>query len=203
VRRRLPAVLLLALSLSGCSGSSPAAPSGPGSSTTTSSTPSPSTGPGTDRSIAFTCSDAGSGSLGDGIGPALVVDSLTFEGLRGTVKEVPRAVDVGLKVPAELAGWHFRKAPIYLPAAAATVTLQMNPAIAAAFAWVPAPVWTSGSGDLTRWATRSVSFASCPDRTATYFGGIVAESSRACLRFTVGTAPDQKNVAIGLDGRGC
>jgi hypothetical protein len=203
VRRRLPTVLLLSLLVSGCSGSSRAAPSAPGRSTTVSSTTSSSTGPGTDRSIALTCSDAGSGSLSDDIGPALVVDSLTFEGLRGTVKDVSRAVDVGLRVPAELTDWHFRKAPIYLPAGAPTVTLQMNPAVAAAFAWVPAQVWTSGSADLTRWATTSVTFASCPDRTATYFGGIVADSPRTCLRFEVGAAPDPKSVAIGLDGRGC
>jgi hypothetical protein len=159
--------------------------------------------PGTDRSIALACSDAGSGSLSDDIGPALVVDSVTFEGLRGTVKDVSRAVDLGLRVPAELTDWHFRKAPIYLTTGAPTVTLRMNPAVAAAFAWVPAQAWTSGSADLTRWATTSVTFASCPDRTATYFGGILADSPRTCLRFTVGAAPDAKSVTVGLDGRDC
>jgi hypothetical protein len=196
-------VLLLTLPVSGCRGSSPAAPSSPGRSTTASSTTSSAPGDSTDRSIGLTCSDAGSGSLSDDVGPALVVDSLTFEGLRGTVKDVSRAVDVGLRVPAELTDWHFRKAPIYLPARAPTVTLRMNPAVAAAFAWVPARVWTSGSADLTRWATTSVTFASCPDRTATYFGGIVADTPRTCLRFQVGAAADVKSVAIGLDGQGC
>jgi hypothetical protein len=203
VRRRLPAVLLLTLLVSGCSGSSPAAPSSLGRSAPAASTPSSSTGPGTERSIAFTCSDAGGGSLGDDIGAALVVDSLVVEGLRTTVKDVARAVDVGLRVPAELTDWHFRKAPIYLPARAPTVTLRMNPEVAAAFAWVPAQMWTSGRPDLTRWATTSVTFASCPDRTATYFGGIVADTSSTCLRFQIGAAPDLKRVAIGLDGRGC
>lgn len=203
MRRRLPAVLLLIFLISGCSDSSTAAPSSPGRSEMASSTTSSSTKPGIDRSIALTCSDAGSGSLSDDIGPALVVDSLTFEGLRGTVEDVPRAVDVGLRVPAELTDWHFRKAPIYLAAGAPTTTLRMNPAVAAAFAWVPAQVWTSGSADLTRWATTSVTFASCPDRTATYFGGIVAGTPTTCLRFKVGAAPDAKSVAIGLDGRGC
>ena len=203
MRRRLPAVLLLPLLVGGCSGSVPVAPSSLGRSATAPSTTSSATGPGADRSIALTCSDAGSGSLSDDIGPALVVDSLTFEGLKGTVQEVSRAVDVGLKVPAELADWRFRKAPIYLPARAPTVTLRMNPEVAAAFAWVPAQMWTSGSADLTRWVTTSVSFASCPDRTATYFGGIVADIPRRCLRFQVDAAPGVKSVTIGLDGRDC
>ena len=204
MRRCLPTVLLLILVVvSGCSGSSPASPSSPDRSATASSTTSSSTGPGTDRSIVLTCSDAGSGSLSDDIGPALVVDSLTFEGLRATVKDVSRAVDVGLRVPAELTDWHFRKTPIYLPAGAPTMTLRMNPAVAAVFAWVPAQVWTSGTTDLARWGTTSVTFASCPDRTATYFGGIAADTPRTCLRFKVGAAPEAKSVAIGLDGRDC
>ncbi|HEY6745177.1 MAG TPA: hypothetical protein VI357_05605 [Mycobacteriales bacterium] len=196
-------MLVLAFLASGCSGSSPAAPSSPGGVATASSTTSSSPGPGTDRSIALTCSDAGSGSLSDDTGPSLVVGSLTFEGLRATVKDVSRAVDVGLRVPAELTDWHFRKAPIYLPARAPSVTLTMNPGVAAVFAWVPAQVWTSGSADLTRWATTSVTFASCPDRTATYFGGIAAETPRTCVRFQVGAAPYVNSVALGLDGRGC
>jgi hypothetical protein len=203
VLRRMPVVLPLILLVGGCSGSSPAAPSSPGRLTTASSTATPATGSRTDRAIALTCSDAGSGSLSDDIGPALVVGSLTFEGLRGTVEDVSRAVDVGLRVPADMTAWHFRKAPIYLPARAPTVTLRMDPAVAAAFAWVPARVWTSGGADLTRWTTTSVTFGSCPDRTATYFGGIVADTPRTCVRFQGGAAPDAKSVAIGLDGRSC
>jgi hypothetical protein len=148
-------------------------------------------------------SDAGGGSFSDDIGPALIVGSAAIEGLRATAKNVPRAEDVGLGLPAELAGWRFRKAPIYLPAHAQTVTLRMSPGVAAAFAWLPARTWTSGSADLTQWTTTSVSFASCPDRTATYFGGILANSPETCVRFQFGAAPDMKSVALSLDGRRC
>jgi hypothetical protein len=192
VRCRLSALLLLTVVASGCAGSP--APVSP--------TPSAPGVPGAGRVVTLTCADAGSGTLGDGTGPALAVGALTFEGLRATVPDVPRATDVGLRVPAELAGWRFRKVPVYVTARAPSVTLRLDPEIAAAFAWVPARSWTSGEPDLTRWAAASVSFASCPDRTATYFGGLLADAAGTCIRFRVGDAGPRR-VSTRLDGRGC
>lgn len=194
MRLRLSALCLVTAAISGCTGSSPAPTS------SAASTPGL---PGAARAVSLTCADAGSGTLGDESGPALVVDALTFEGFRGTVPDVPRALDVGLRLSAELADWHFRKVPVYLPARAPNVTLQMSPGVAAAFAWVPAQAWTSGGPDLTRWTATSVSFASCPDRTATYFGGFLADAAGTCLRFQVGEDPSAEKVVTRLDGRAC
>jgi hypothetical protein len=130
----------------------------------------------------------------------LTVGSLTIEGIRATAREVPRAVDVHLRVPAELEDWRFRKAPVYLPAASRTVRLRMSPGSGAAFGWVPASMWTAGQPDLAEFAVMSVSFGSCPDRTATYFGGILAAAPDTCVRFDVSDGRSTTTIAQRLDG---
>lgn len=200
--RRQRALGLLIVLVSGCTSSSSRTSSGSPSSVIHGST-SPAA-QSSERAVTLSCADSGGGTLTEDAGPPLVLGALTFEGLRRTVTDVPRAVDVGLRLPAELAEWHFRKAPVYLPARAGSVTLRMSPNIAAAFAWVPAQLWTSGGGpDLSRWAATSVSFSSCADRTATYFGGFLADSTETCLRFQVGDHRGKNNVNRRLDGSTC
>lgn len=107
---------------------------------------------------------------------------MTFEGLGARLDDVARAADLRLRLPAELRSWRFRKAPVYVPAGAAPVLVRIRPASGGALAWVPAALWTSATPpDLTRWATTSVTFQSCPGRIATYFGGLLAPASVTCL----------------------
>ena len=196
-------VLVVGSAVAGCSAASPPAGSG---------TPAPSAGSATSaaagsapqqRSVRLGCVESGSGTLSDETGPPLTVGPVSFEGFRAQVREVPRAADVGLRTPAGQDSWRFRKVPVYLPAGSAVVTLSMSPGAAVAFAWVPAQAWTSGAPDLSRYAATSVSFASCPDRTATYFGGFLAASPDTCVRFRLGDGRTTTPVSRRLDGAAC
>jgi hypothetical protein len=200
-RRQLALVLLTALASSCTSSSSRVPPGSPSSIAPSVASPVPHT---LDRAVALSCSDSGGATLNDSVGPPLALGALTFEGFSATVKDVPRAVDVGLKVPTEFADWHFRKVPVYLPARAVTVTLTMSRDIAAAFAWVPARMWISGgTPDLARWAATSVSFSGCADRATAFFGGFLADGPETCLRFRLGDDPVKGSVRKRLDGKSC
>jgi hypothetical protein len=61
----------------------------------------------------------------------------------------------------------------------------------------------NGQPDLAAFVATSVSFASCPDRTATYFGGILAPTPDTCVRFDVSEAGSTTAIAQRLDGRRC
>ena len=112
---------------------------------------------------------------------------------------------VGGTGPVALANWRFRKAPVYMPAGAAPVRLEVRPRGAGALAWVPAELWTSGADpDLTRWAATSVTFQSCPDRMATYFGGLLGPASDTCLYLDVRRDGARiENLTTRLDGADC
>ena len=193
-----PALVVLIAALTSCTGSSPstpsAAPSPPAAAVTVS-----------DRAITLSCADAGSGSLDARSGSALEVGRLTFEGLAAELDDVPRATDVGLRLPTALTNWRFRKAPVYVPAGTAPVRLQIRRPAAGALAWVPADLWTSGANpDLTRWATTALTFESCPGRTATYFGGLLAPTTDTCLHLDARSDHAQvDSLTTRLNGADC
>ena len=152
--------------------------------------------------VVLRCADAGSGD--DPSGAAnLAVAGLTLEGLSQPATDVPSATQAGLLVPAG-SSQHFRKAPAHLAAGAGPVTIQLvEPAPGQALAWVPASDW-SGRPDLRPWMTTTVTLDGCPDRDVTYFGGVLANQSDACLKLRIEHANGpEKDTRLQLDGSRC
>jgi hypothetical protein len=198
--RRVLACGLLIVGTCACTGSPSREPSAsPSAASTGSSSPA---APGLAETITLSCAQSGGGSPGNA-GEALTVGALILDGFAVPIADVPLPGDVGLRAPAQLAAWHFRKVPVYLSASAEPVTLRMS-GRGAAFAWLPAATWTAGdTPDLTRWASRSVTFTGCGDRMATYFGGLLADSPQTCLRFSVTDSSGRRSIARRLDGNPC
>jgi hypothetical protein len=148
------------------------------------------------------CADAGSGDEPSGAGD-ITIAGLTLEGLSQRTTEVPSATQAGLLVPAG-SSQHFRKAPAYLAAGAGPVTIQLvEPGPDHALAWVPANDW-SGRPDLRPWMTTTVTLAGCPDRDVTYFGGVLANQSDACLNLRIKHADGpETDTRLQLDGSAC
>ena len=153
--------------------------------------------------VQLTCADAGGGNAPSGSSRMTAAGLL--EGLATVVTDVPLASDVGLIVPAGRKQY-FRKSPAYLPAGSAAVTVELTgPATGEGLAWVPAADWVRGkSPDLRPWITNKVTFAGCPDRDSTYFGGLLATDPHACLDLAVEQQGKAKVVKrLQLDGHVC
>jgi hypothetical protein len=151
--------------------------------------------------VELTCADAGGGNAPSDVTAA----GLNLEGPAAEITDPPLASDVGLIVPVG-SNQHFRKAPAYLPAGSPPVTIELTtPTAGQGLAWVPAADWAGGSPpDLRPWITNKVTFAGCPDRASTYFGGLLATDPRACLDLTV--AQEGKAVVaqrLRLNGSAC
>lgn len=152
--------------------------------------------------VVLRCTDAGSGDEPSGAGDVAIA-GLTLEGLSQPATEVPSATQAGLLVPAG-SSQHFRKAPAYLAAGGGPVTLELlTPPPGQTLAWVPAREW-SGRPDLRPWMSSTVTLDGCPDRDATYFGGVLATEPAACLNLRVTRADGaREEMRLRLDGNPC
>lgn len=185
------------LVLAGCTGESSTDSAAPRSGSS-----SPSLDARTAQPVELRCAEAGSGEDPRGAGN-LTVAGLTLEGLAQPSTEVASATQQGLLVPAG-SSQHFRKAPAYLAAEAGPVTIELvEPAPGHALAWVPASDW-SGRPDLRPWMTTTVTLDGCPDRDVTYFGGVLASQSDACLNLRITPADGPKReTRLQLNGDPC
>jgi hypothetical protein len=168
--------------VTGCTGSGrfPATGHAPGSASGTTSAPG--AGFGTGHKV-LTCADAHSAVVADDV-TGLAVGDVVFGGLTGGGGSVPRAEDVGLRLPDDL-DWYFAKAPLILRARARKVTVKVT-GPGQALAWVPSSVWTTGSPiDLGPWAAGSVTVQNCPGEDTSFLGGILAVAPNPCLGLQV------------------
>lgn len=201
MRHNPPAFLPVAcgalLVFTGCTGESSTKSAAPHSGTS-----SPSFDARPAHPVELGCDDAGSGEEPSGAG-SLTSAGLTLEGLAQPTTQVPSATQQGLLVPAG-SSQHFRKAPAYLAAGAGPVTIELlEPAPGHALAWVPASDW-SGRPDLRPWMTTTVTLDGCPDRDVTYFGGVMANRSDACLDLRVKPADGpERDTPRQLNGDPC
>jgi hypothetical protein len=153
--------------------------------------------------VELRCSDAGSGSAAPN-GANVSVGGLTLEALAQPMTDVPRATDLNLRIPAGTADQRFRKTPADVAMGSGPVTVELvEPAGGQALMWVPAAQWGS-SLDPSRWTSAKVTFAGCPDRDATYFGGLLAPTPSSCLHLRIrpAGAPAQEQ-RLRLDGQTC
>jgi hypothetical protein len=155
------------------------------------------------RHVTLTCADAIGVSAVAPAKAGLTVWDVVFEGFSTFMSSVPRAEDVGLRLPHGV-HWYFRKAPIVLKADVTTVTVSVGPP-EQALAWVPSDVWTSGTPpDLGQWSARSVTLQNCPGKTTSFLGGMLAARPNACLVLHVhARGGSEQNVWRRLDGRSC
>jgi hypothetical protein len=151
------------------------------------------------KAVVLTCEDAGTGT--PGTSPSDVASGgAVLEQWAAPTADVPVAAEVGLVVPPRIAGWHFRKTPVYLRAGEREVTATVPANSGAALAWVPADVWTTGGPPhLDAWLATSVTFQGCPDRITTYFGGIAAATPATCVDLALAGAGSRRR----LDGGAC
>jgi hypothetical protein len=201
----VPIIVLGLLALAGCTADSgrPASSTPPTAPRSPSRSPS-AAGPPAGQPVQLSCAESGRAARPTGAGD-LTVGGLVLEGLAGSGRATNRAADAGLRVPPGLAQ-SFRKAPAYLPAGTRSVTVEVLTSSKALVAWVPARIWLTGGSvkDLRPWARSKVTFAGCPDRTSTYFGGLLAASARTCIPLRIrpaGGRPQTRRVR--LDGSAC
>lgn len=151
------------------------------------------------RNVSLGCSDS------IGVRPGEAIDEVPFRGLATTDTEPPLAQDMlGFELPSGM-HWYFRKNPLSMRKGAVDFTLSVSGS-SQALAWVPAGVWTTQGKrpDLRTWAASSLTLHSCPDRPASFLGGILAEDLHSCLELTMRQAghPEQ-TVHQRLDGSSC
>ena len=185
-------VLSVAL-LAACTSSPEASPTGSRTSESASARP----------EVELGCADAGNGSA-VASGTSLSVGGLTLEDVARPLAGVPRAGDLGFRMPDGSAEQRLRKTPADVAAGTGPVTVELiDPADGEALMWVPADQWSS-SLDAGRWMTAKVTFDGCPDRDVTYFGGLLAPAPGRCLHLRIrpagAAAQDHRQ---RLDGRPC
>lgn len=192
-----------AVVLAGCTTSQPRgpvssslAPPAPGPS-------SPSEGRPAHRTVALSCDASSAANAPRGKGNK-TIDRLTFEGAAGDLAGSPPA-DVGLRVP-HGPPLFFVKAPAYLMAGTAAITVELPARSVGYLAWVPAPIWTSGGGDidLTRWMASRVVFHGCSRSASTFLGGFLSPDPHICLTVRVSqpsVSEKRQTVHLGTTSR--
>lgn len=181
--------------LAACSGSSTAAPRKPDA-------PGPSAF-GT-RSVVLICPGPSGTNLPHTPDDVDLVGAV-LQGLGRSGAPASRAVDVGLAPIPARPGWHFRKAPVYLPAGVPPITLRLAAPGKYALGWVPSSEWTSGHRPgVARWAAESVTFKSCHDGVARYFGGILGATGSTCVPLIVASGSHRSaRIKVSLRGGHC
>lgn len=187
--------LAVAVSTAACTVPSEPSPTTPASSAQVS----PSTGRPASRITRLSCADATSsvqhptGTRGD------IIDGLTIEAAPKELMGLPPA-DVGLRVPAG-PPLYFAKAPLYLKSSLPETTIALTGASDGYLAWVPAHIWTGGSGpiDLAPWMATSVVLEGCPADPSAYLGGLLSTDPHMCLTLLISrTATNAKSRKVQL-----
>jgi hypothetical protein len=129
-----------------------------------------------------------------------IIDGLTIEAAPKELMGLAPA-DVGLRVPAG-PPLYFAKAPLYLRSSLPETTIALTGASDGYLAWVPAHIWTGGSGpiDLAPWmATSVVLEGGCPADLSAYLGGLLSTDPHMCLTLLVSrTATNVKSRKVQL-----
>jgi hypothetical protein len=175
-------------------------------STTPRPTPSPSPRPtvGIAPQVQLGCSQGN--AAGSALPSELLITDTVGTGFVGSqVMNLPLAGDVGIATPTS-ADWKFRKSPLFLAGASATVTISVPDDGRQFLLWVPTADWV---GDATAaaqrpWITHQVVAAGCDQQGVDFLGGILTIDPERCFTLSVqSTDAPRLDLDVRADGGRC
>lgn len=101
--------------------------------------------------------------------------------LRDPRPNLPHANDVGIPAPSKQ--WQFRKAPLFVAAGSAPVTLSVPDDGQQYLVWTSEDAWTNSENDqiASTWAATELTVTACEEMTTSFFGGLLIDDPTRCF----------------------